>query len=158
MDCSRLGYFPDDAIEFPPEERLRERPVAVVECAQEIPCNPCADACPVGAISVGDNINRKPRVDFRRCTGCGLCLGACPGLAIFLIQRRDDTGWVTLPYELTPPAQGEKVQLLDRRGEPVGEGTVEKILRLKKHDRTLLLTLRMNGEWIYRVRGFRSLS
>jgi len=158
MDCSRLGYFTDEFIQFPLEERLREKPVAVVECAQEIPCNPCVDACPAGAIAVAGNINRKPRVDFQKCTGCGLCLGVCPGLAIFLLQRRENTGWVTLPYELFPPEQGEKVQLLDRRGQPVGDGMVEKIRRLEQHDRTLLLTLRMNGEWIYRVRGFRRLS
>jgi len=155
MDCTRLGCFTNDCIDFPPEERLRQKPVAVLECSQKIPCNPCVDACPVGAITVGDNINDIPRIDFQRCTGCGLCLGVCPGLSIFLVHRRDDSGWLTLPYELMPPEEGEIVDLLDRRGKSVGRGVVEKIRRLKQHDRTLLITLRMAGELINSVRGFR---
>jgi len=155
MKCTKLGYFTDDTIDFPPLERLEKRFVAVAECGQEIPCNPCVDACPVGAITIGENINHIPHIDFQRCTGCGICLGVCPGLSIFMAHRKGDTGWVTLPYELFPPDEGEEVDLLDRQGKKVGRGVVEKIRRLKQHDRTLLITLRMAADLIHAVRGFR---
>ena len=35
-----------------PSENRIKRPVACIECV-EIPCNPCEEACPYGAISVG---------------------------------------------------------------------------------------------------------
>ena len=37
----------------PSENRIKKGPVACIECVQEIPCNPCEEACPYGAISVG---------------------------------------------------------------------------------------------------------
>ena len=34
----------------PPEDRLNRGPVAVIECFQKIPCNPCYTKCISGAI------------------------------------------------------------------------------------------------------------
>ena len=45
---------------LPTPERQRRGPVAVIECFQEIPCNPCADACPRGAITMPENISQRP--------------------------------------------------------------------------------------------------
>ncbi|HIP99899.1 TPA: 4Fe-4S dicluster domain-containing protein, partial [Candidatus Bipolaricaulota bacterium] len=70
----------------PPLERLRRGACAVIECVEEIPCNPCEESCPVGAIRIGEKITTLPVIDFDRCTGCGTCLGVCPGLAIFLVD------------------------------------------------------------------------
>ncbi|MCK5202046.1 MAG: FAD-dependent oxidoreductase, partial [Spirochaetales bacterium] len=36
---------------FPSGDRIRKGAVACIECAQEIPCNPCVDSCPSGAIT-----------------------------------------------------------------------------------------------------------
>ncbi|QJW44353.1 hypothetical protein HA075_22045 [bacterium BFN5] len=47
-------------------------PTAIFECLQPIPCNPCADACPRGAITVKE-INDCPTLDKERCNGCGIC-------------------------------------------------------------------------------------
>ena len=58
----------------------------VVECTQNIPCNPCQDICKKGCIRVGDNITDLPRVDHQNsCNACYLCVSICPGQAIFLI-------------------------------------------------------------------------
>ena len=38
---------------IPSEERMKLGPVACIECLQQIPCNPCEEACPRGAITVG---------------------------------------------------------------------------------------------------------
>lgn len=155
MDYTRNGFFCEEHLDFPSEERMRKRPVAIAECCQKIPCNPCVDACPAGAISIKDNINNSPVIDFEKCTGCGICLGLCPGLAIFLVDLSRGNFFVTLPYELFPPEQGETVELLDRSGKVVGKGKVEKVKKLKQHDRTLMVTLNVKNDLIRKVRGFR---
>ena len=42
-------------------------------------CGTCADQCPVGAISEGDD---KYVIDPDACLSCGSCAGACPVGAI----------------------------------------------------------------------------
>jgi Fe-S-cluster-containing hydrogenase component 2 len=41
--------------------------------------------CPVGAISLRDNI----QVDRTKCLGCGICAGKCPAGAIAVMLRKD---------------------------------------------------------------------
>ncbi|MFR5028292.1 MAG: ferredoxin family protein [Coprococcus sp.] len=68
---------------------------------QNIPCNPCQDACPKGCISIGANITSLPTVTENPCIGCGMCVASCSGQAIFLVDEDtgDGYGTVTLPYE-----------------------------------------------------------
>ena len=63
---------------YPLAEDFEEGPIAVIECVQEIPCNPCEEACPNGCIVVGEPITNLPRFDASECTGCGLCTEICP--------------------------------------------------------------------------------
>ncbi|MGI9952014.1 4Fe-4S binding protein [Moorellaceae bacterium AZ2] len=42
-------------------------------------CGVCADECPSGAISEGDNIFV---IDPEICTNCGTCMEVCPNEAI----------------------------------------------------------------------------
>ncbi len=69
---------------YPSPGRLEKGPVAVIECIEEIPCNPCEQACPQHAITIGKPITNRPHLDEDKCIGCGLCIPRCPGLAIFL--------------------------------------------------------------------------
>jgi Fe-S-cluster-containing hydrogenase component 2 len=140
--------------QLPPLERLRKGPCAAIECVEEIPCNPCEEACPAGAISVGEEITSVPRLDFQRCTGCGACLAVCPGLAIFLLDLSGDRPRLTVPYELLPvPQPGEEVELLSRAGEAVGRG---KVVRARRAGTTWLLTLELPSEGLlWEARGVR---
>lgn len=45
----------------------------------------CEDACPFDAIHVKEN--GLPKVDRDKCTGCGLCVGACPRIIIELVPK-----------------------------------------------------------------------
>ncbi|SES65138.1 4Fe-4S dicluster domain-containing protein [Anaerobranca gottschalkii] len=127
---------------FPSEERIKQGPVAIFECFQEIPCNPCESSCPKGAVKIGEDINKIPVVNHDICNGCTNCVGACPGLAIFVVEQKGDKGKVTIPYEFLPlPKEGELVIGLDRRGEPVTKCKVIKIRNNSKLDRTAVITL-----------------
>lgn len=44
-----------------------------------ISCGSCKDACPVGAISEGDETYK---IDADACVSCGACAGTCPLNAI----------------------------------------------------------------------------
>jgi Fe-S-cluster-containing hydrogenase component 2 len=113
---------------LPSEERQRKGPVAVIECIQEIPCDPCVGACKFDAITM-DGINGIPRVDFVKCTGCMSCLKVCPGLAIFIQDKSKAKPSVTVPYEYLPlPVKGGTVTLLGRDGSSLGSATVKFIL------------------------------
>jgi Fe-S-cluster-containing hydrogenase component 2 len=49
---------------------------------------PCADACPNGAIVARPPINARV-VDEEKCTGCGVCLNACPWEMITLDPEKN---------------------------------------------------------------------
>lgn len=143
-----------------PAEALKnaKRPLVVVECAQNIPCNPCETVCPQNAISVGEPITNLPTVNPALCTGCGICVAACPGLAIFLVNPDAGNGeaTVTFPYEYLPaPAKDDAVTAVDRAGKPVCGATVEKVVSVKSYDMTKVVTIRLPREHIHAVRGIK---
>jgi Fe-S-cluster-containing hydrogenase component 2 len=160
MSHRRDGVLEDDQARrtLPPTGRLTRGPVAIIECIENIPCNPCVDACPKGAITIEGDINDLPRVDFDRCDGCGVCISACPGLAIFVIDAGGDaeTARVMLPHEFVPlPEVGEVVDALDRRGEVVGEARVARVAAARALDRTPIVTLELDTGLATTVRHFR---
>ena len=109
----KTGILSLTDLTLPTNEQLKKG-VAIIECVQEIPCDPCIAICPVSAISMKD-INDIPKIDFNKCTACKRCVGICPGLAIFVIKIKDDRALVTLPYEFLPiPKIGDNATALDR--------------------------------------------
>ena len=60
--------------------------IAVLECNQEIPCNVCEQACHKGSIQIGSPLTNIPRFESDLCSGCGVCVVTCPGLAVFLVN------------------------------------------------------------------------
>ena len=116
---------------------------AVIECPQAIPCNPCETSCPTNAINTGGNINGIPQVDYEKCTGCGICVTKCPGLAIFLLQQKADYSVVGIPYEFLPiPEKGSSVKLLDKNGKYVADGQIDKVM-VNKKEKTHIVFLRV---------------
>ncbi len=143
---------------FPPIERIDKGPVAVVECYQKIPCNPCQTACPFGAIQIGADINEIPRRDEALCTGCGVCVAKCPGLSIMIVDGSKSAGTVEfrIPYEFLPlPQVGERVLGLDRAGQPICRALVKKVMNPPAFDRTPVVTLEVERKYLYDFRNFR---
>lgn len=123
-------------------EAFDRGPVVMVECFQHIPCDPCAASCPSGAILPFQDINDLPEVDYDRCTGCGLCIASCPGLAIFVVDLTysDTEALIKLPYELLPvPEKGQTVSGLDREGKKVADVRVKKVLNTKNKTRVITI-------------------
>ncbi len=131
---------------IPPEERMKKGPVAMTECIQDIPCNPCAQVCPTKSIHM-DSINDRPRIDFNTCIGCTLCMQVCPGLAIFMLDKSKEKPRLTIPYEMLPmPEKGDAVRLLDREGNDIGEGKVVALLFPDKKYQSALITVEVDDE------------
>ena len=119
----------------------------MIECTQNIPCNPCQEACRFGCIRIGEKITSLPAVDAaHKCTGCGMCVASCSGQAIFLVDEDFEDGFasVTLPYEFLPlPQKGDKGTACDRAGRPVGEAEVVSVKTAPAFDHTALLTIKV---------------
>ena len=141
---------------YPSAERLARGPVAIIECFQRIPCNPCATACTRGAILPFEDINNQPQLNAEHCTGCALCVASCPGLAIFVldITYSEEEALIKLPYEYLPlPRVGATVKALNRAGEVVGQGTVIKVQTPPAFDRTAVIHLAVAKTLAHEVRN-----
>jgi Fe-S-cluster-containing hydrogenase component 2 len=132
-----------------PSKKQLEKGAAILECVQEIPCNPCVDSCPVHAISMKD-INAPPINDFNKCIGCTKCVAICPGLAIFVVKIKDKKAWITLPYEFIPvPKVGDTVKAVDRTGTVRGDALVRKVV---KSGKTMVITVEVDSALAMDVR------
>lgn len=150
-DYEKTGVLSVKDLVLPTDKQLRKG-VALIECVQEIPCDPCVAVCPVDAISMKD-INDIPRVDFDKCTGCKQCVGICPGLAIFVVKIEDDKALITLPYEFLPvPKVGDIVKALDREGKTRGKA---KIVRVKTSGKTNVVTIEVEKGLAMEIRNIK---
>jgi Fe-S-cluster-containing hydrogenase component 2 len=142
----------------PSKTRMDRGKVAVIECSQEIPCNPCETVCPVNAISVGEPLTRLPILDEEKCTGCGRCLSICPGLAIFLVDvtYSPEEASVAFPYEMLPlPNRGQRVIALGRDGRALGEARVLSVQNRRIDNRTPIITVAVPKAQAMQVRNIR---
>lgn len=153
------GFVAEDEIERFPGVTHRNGIHPVIECTQNIPCNPCQDACPKHCIRVGSNITALPSIDEEiQCTGCGMCVASCSGQAIFLVNEDcgDGTAEITIPYEFLPlPQKGDKGIALNRAGESVCTAEVVSVRSAKAFDHTNLLTMKVDKNFAMQARFFR---
>lgn len=145
---------------YPSEERFAQGPVAIIECAQDIPCNPCETSCPFGAIKVGEPITNIPQFHEDLCTGCMRCVARCPGLAIFVVDKTYafDLATVSFPHEYLPlPEKGSTVEAVDRQGNVVCSAEVLRVAAPKAYDRTAVVTIVVPKQFADDVRGMKRL-
>ncbi|MBW6455617.1 MAG: FAD-dependent oxidoreductase, partial [Trueperaceae bacterium] len=146
----------------------------VFHCTQEIPCNPCTSVCPQGLIHIDpDDIRHVPEYLGEAlgdaCIGCERCVRICPGLAITLVDQRDDPEHpvVTIPFEFDADAvhAGDVVTVLDTAGEVLGNVEVVQVRGVPRRsveagpsggrDGTLLVKVRAPADIAARVAGLR---
>lgn len=151
QNYEKTGILSKKDLKLPSKKQL-EKGVALIECVQEIPCDPCVYSCPVGAISMKD-INAPPIIDYDKCIGCGKCVGICPGLAIFVIKIKDGKALITVPYEFLPvPKVGNKVKALDRFGKIVDDAIVKRVIKVGK---TMVITIETSEKFAMDIRNIR---
>ncbi len=162
MAIEDKGYLTIDELKcrqkMPTEARYKMGPVAVIECVQEIPCNPCEAACPKNAIVIGEPITKLPVLDESACIGCGICIAKCSGLAIFVVDKSGETGMsrVSFPYEYFPlPQKGDTVHALSRSGEIMCDAKVTSVVNPKSYDHTPVITIEVPTEMADEVRNMK---
>ncbi|MCJ7505287.1 4Fe-4S ferredoxin [Candidatus Bathyarchaeota archaeon] len=142
---------------YPSKERLNEGPVAIIECIQAIPCDPCVHSCPQKAIAM-EGLSSVPKLDVGKCIGCTLCIPDCPGQAIFVVDMTysKDEASVSFPYEFLPiPKVGDRIEAVDREGKPRAKGRVIRVRSDTKTDRTVVLTIAVPKDIALEVRSMR---
>lgn len=143
---------------YPSETRLSQGPVAIIECFQRIPCNPCATACRRGAILPFADINDRPTLREEDCNGCALCVANCPGLAIVVqdMTYAETEALLKLPYEFLPlPKVGANIAALNRAGEVIGRATVMQVQNPIAFDRTAVVHIAVAKDIAHAVRNIR---
>ncbi len=154
----QLGYLPLEVIKkkivLPSKERMEEGPVVIIECDEDIPCDPCVESCKIKAI-IKESLTTAPSVDYEKCTGCALCVASCPGLAIFVVDfSREDKALVYIPYEMLPvPQKGDTGDALDRSGKRIGSAEVAKVRKGKRG--TTVLGILVEKDLAMNVRSIR---
>lgn len=142
---------------LPSIQRRQQGPYVVMECYEEIPCDPCKTSCKFNAVKM-DALNECPQCDYAACTGCGNCVSKCPGLACFVINETVGDGKIdiTFPYELCPlPKKGDIVDALGRDGSVVGKAEIIRVLSNEKMDHTNVITMRVDAALLYEARNIR---
>lgn len=156
----KKGFVAEEEIERFPGVTHKVGIHPVIECTQNIPCNPCQDACKMGCISIGENITSLPIVtEEAKCINCGMCVANCSGQAIFLVNENLDesSASITIPYEFLPlPAVGSKGKGLGRDGSEICEAEVISVKSLKAFDKTNLLTIKVPKEYGMKARFFKA--
>ncbi|MFH1930692.1 MAG: FAD-dependent oxidoreductase, partial [Pseudomonadota bacterium] len=152
---------PPGPITTPPEDSSPETGITpVTHCHQQIPCNPCVSVCKQEVIHIpGDSLLEKPEIANNECIGCNKCLFVCPGLAISLVDYREDPDnpVVSLAYEVYnyEYKEGDSVILADYEGNLLGEAIVIDAVISKKSRKTQIIKVRVPNDIAKRVAGFR---
>jgi NADPH-dependent 2,4-dienoyl-CoA reductase/sulfur reductase-like enzyme/Fe-S-cluster-containing hydrogenase component 2 len=141
---------------------LEEGVVPVFHCSQEIPCNPCSGLCPNGLIHVDKKDIRSIPVfvgNNYSCQVCERCVAGCPGLAITLVDYRNNPGMplVSIPYEFSREILSKKdiVTVLDTEGNPLGDLEVTDLHTIPTSDRTMIVVVEAPKETAALIAGIR---
>ena len=143
-----------DQPRMPSAERAEAKPFVVADCLYGFACNPCTFSCPQQAISKAGT-SSVPLIDYDKCIGCMQCVTQCPGLALFGYDRRRDTVFLPVEFDVT---EGSEVWLVDNQGARLCDGRLEKLLR--KPNKTHLARIKVQpenlaqGRELTDIRGF----
>ncbi len=146
-------------IQYP---EMEEGVFPIIHCTQEIPCNPCADLCPHGLIYIDQKDIRSAPVflgDGFCCEACEQCVAGCPGLAITLVDYRNNKEMpvVSIPYEFNrePIQKQDLVTTMDTEGEQLGKFEVLSVHTIPTSDRTQVVQLQVPSQIATKIAGIR---
>jgi len=132
------GYYP------PPKDKDI---YPIIRCAQEIPCNPCTEACVMQSIKIKEpTMMGRPKFDGD-CLGCTRCVSICPGLAITIVDKTYDktkkTARVVVPWEMPKGTVkiGQNVTTTGMEGEVIGKAKIVGMKKSEWQNRRTLMSL-----------------
>lgn len=134
----------------------------VIHCTQEIPCNPCSALCPHGLIYVENkDIRQVPTFLGNNycCEVCECCVAGCPGLAITLVDYRNNKSspTVSIPYEFNREViqKNDRITVLDTEGNALADLEVSDVHSIPTSDRTLIVMVQAPAEIAQKIAGVR---
>lgn len=133
----------------------------VLHCRQEIPCDPCASICPYHLIQIDpEDICSIPHYhphNGKTCIGCERCVAVCPGLAITLVDEREDANFptVSIPLEFSEEYMhvGKAIPVTDIEGHVLGKYPIERIHTLRQFSHTRIARVKVPAEIATKVTG-----
>ncbi len=149
-----------DSKTFTPPEETGAAVYPLIRCVQEIPCNPCTEACPKNLISMDGSILSLPEFSGD-CIGCGKCVLACPGLAINLViedyDPKKEKALLMMPYEFNTDliSIGNMLTTTDMTGNPIGSGKIIALKEGRTQNSRKLLKLEVPYDQRHLVAGYR---
>jgi len=177
--ASDLGYsvdpvpeqwrFTGEILKSRPGKRITETErqpgqgvLPILHCTQEIPCDPCSTLCPKHLLHIDNHdIRGIPEFlgDIQSCSGCRKCLLGCPGLAITLVDYRNDQDFptISIPFELGQDTLevGNLVTVLSTEGLELGLAPIRNILSMRSADRTLVVQIQAPASIAQKIAGVR---
>ncbi len=138
-------------VEHLEEKRLTDAVFPVLHCRQRIPCDPCASICPYNLIQIDPNDIRSLPVyrpqDGKQCIGCERCVAICPGLAVTLVDTREDRKFptVSVPLEFSREyiQVGKVVPVTDINGQVLGRYPIVKTHSLRQFSHTQIVQVKV---------------
>ncbi|MBN2678540.1 MAG: (2Fe-2S)-binding protein, partial [Anaerolineaceae bacterium] len=134
----------------------------IIHCTQEIPCDPCSEICPQGLIQIEATDIRKTPVfvgDNYCCGVCEQCVSICPGLAITLVDYRNnpDKPIISIPFEYPRERlpQNRMVIVTDTQGYDLGAVPIVDVDSIPTSDRTLIVRVEVPKEIAHKIAGIR---
>jgi len=141
---------------------IEEGVVPVIHCTQEIPCDPCSGLCSHGLIYIDRRDIRSVPTFLGNsycCEVCEKCVAGCPGLAITLVNYRENPELpvVSIPYEFTRQTvqARDRVSVLDTEGQELGQVDVLSVHSIENNDRTLVVEVNAPREIAQRIAGIK---
>ncbi len=141
-----------------PQEGQKKKPLASIECLEEIACSVCQTVCPTQAIQISPRPEPPTRIlSEDLCTACGICVKACPSEAISMVEEKEDlsVSLLTLPWKGKQLwKEGEFATLLNRRGDALGSARVKRVLP-ESSEQVQLIQLEVPAHLLWEARGLR---
>lgn len=158
LEILRSKAGDDEGFRAPPKG-LEVYPV--IRCPQEIPCDPCTEACVKQSIMIREATMKGRPLFEGGCLGCTNCVAVCPGLAITLVDKRYDpsgeNALVVIPWELPEGTivPGQEVVTSGPEGEVIGRGKVIALKGSDWQDRRSLMSIEVPSIEANKVAGIR---
>lgn len=134
----------------------------VIHCSQEIPCDPCRALCINGLITLDSSDIRGLPVfvgNNYSCAACERCVAGCPGLAITLVDYRQnaENPVISIAYEFGKEKilTSDLVTVIDTDGNELGDVEVVNVHHIPENQSTYVVQVQAPANIARRIAGLK---